>query len=292
MKYHAPAWLLLAALSLSPMAKAQPVGAPRFSLIEGLTGPNLALERVGRGRDYVGVVRSRKAGPAPLAIWLPAYPHITEEEKIDTNWLPTFLHDKGFSFGLVGRPRRAGDGPAYAAYLAESIAAIVRHAEEENFDVSNIILMGKGWGGHFAALLAIDPTYLETAGVDPSSIGAAVIFEGAGLDLKADAAAASTYRRRQLERFAGDGPGALEKLSPALRGPAPHRPRFLFQIVETDRRSRERIERAAAGLAARGSDVDIDLIRQTRWDVMQSYVGHHQNPDSRRLVEYLWTLAR
>jgi acetyl esterase/lipase len=68
--------------------------------------------------------------------------------------------------------------PAFVDDSAQAVAWIYQHAHELGADPSRIVLMGHSAGAHMAALLALDSTYLNRAGVPGSSIAGLVGLSG------------------------------------------------------------------------------------------------------------------
>jgi acetyl esterase/lipase len=60
--------------------------------------------------------------------------------------------------------------PVFLDDGAQAVAWIERHAAEFGGDPRRMVLMGHSAGAHMAAMLALNPTYLDRAGADPAHI--------------------------------------------------------------------------------------------------------------------------
>jgi acetyl esterase/lipase len=68
--------------------------------------------------------------------------------------------------------------PAFMDDAAQSVAWTRAHATDFGGDPDRIFLMGHSAGGHIAALLALDRSYLQRAGVEPRAIAGVVGLAG------------------------------------------------------------------------------------------------------------------
>ena len=68
--------------------------------------------------------------------------------------------------------------PGFIEDGARAVAWVERHAREFGGDPTRIVLMGHSAGAHLAAMLALDPHYLEDVGASRSSIRALVGLSG------------------------------------------------------------------------------------------------------------------
>jgi acetyl esterase/lipase len=68
--------------------------------------------------------------------------------------------------------------PAFIEDGARAVAWVERHAQELGGDPQRIVLMGHSAGAHLAATLALEPRYLEAAGVDRRAIAALIGLSG------------------------------------------------------------------------------------------------------------------
>jgi acetyl esterase/lipase len=252
--------------------------------------PMLKFERIlygGHRQGHVALLRPRRAERPPVVIQLPVYPYIDWVGRYSTAWLPSLLFEHGYVYAGVNRrsSQRIG-GAAFVAELAAAIAETLRHAERFGFDPTRVVLVGQGWGGHSAALLATDPSYLEAAGVPFGAVKAAVILDGAGLDLIGSQAAASDFRKKQVSRFAGSE--ALSALSPLNHAPLPNAPRFLIHALAPDEESKT----FAAALAAAGTSATVVRVAETRSKMTRTHLGAPSNPQSRPLLRFLEEAVR
>lgn len=71
---------------------------------------------------------------------------------------------------------------------ADAVGYLAAHGDRLGIAPRKIVLMGHSSGGHLAALLGTDPTFLQKAAVDISAISGVILIDGAGLAPNAHAA--------------------------------------------------------------------------------------------------------
>lgn len=240
------------------------------------------------GHDSADILGYRLPGHPPVVISFPSHDALSEKSRLETDWLPSFLFDNGFALARVwDRHERDISGRDFAAAMATAVAEIVERARSAGFDGSRLILMGKGWGGQVAALLATDPSYLEAVGVDFDSVRGAFILDGRGFDLPAYSAAASDYRKKQLKKLVGNRDGALAELSPMHFAEAPNAPRFLFYAIQSDADAVAEAEAMSAAIVEAGGRSEVKSVGETKWTAPASYPGNPRNPDNDALLRFL-----
>lgn len=82
--------------------------------------------------------------------------------------------------GVISADYRLSPNVTFPAYLNDAAAAVgwaVAHAKELGTQ-SKVFVGGHSAGGYLAAMLAMDPSYLEAAGVSPESIGGFIPVSG------------------------------------------------------------------------------------------------------------------
>lgn len=114
--------------------------------------------------------------------------------------------------------------------IREGLRTIRQRARSYRLDLSRIILVGCGAGGHFAALVGTNPEFMARAGLDFSAIAGVAVIEGAGFDLRAVAAEPAQDGgpdREKREYFSGP-PANLELYSPLSHLALPNAPSILL----------------------------------------------------------------
>src|ERR1043166_171693 len=111
--------------------------------------------------------------------------------------------------------------PAQAEDVAAAVALLIRDAKRYGYDGSRIFLSGHSAGGHLAALVALDRTYLAKYQANPNSLAGVIPFSGL-FDL-APRPGISDNQRIAVEKTFGRDPAVLKKASPMthVRGDAP-----------------------------------------------------------------------
>jgi len=279
--------LLLFAAALSSAAAAQ--SAVRE--LETELSPTVSLQDIRPGSDFIGVARSRRNEPSPIAIWVPSFSRMSVENRVDSQWLTGALHDEGFAIGSISLKQRDEDGVVHAARVAQAIADILAQAAKFHIDPSRVVLVGQGWGGQLAALLATNPGFLQEAGISLSSLRGAVTIDGRGFDLHRDLSLASDFKKPQLRRLIGDDARNLDRLSPVHQAASPNAP-IIAEVVTDEVQSLEQGRILAEALNRHSSPVKVLLTPRTRWHVFQTYLGHHQNPQTKALVAEMLRLVQ
>lgn len=77
--------------------------------------------------------------------------------------------------------------PAQPDDVGEAIAWLVGHASARGGDPRRIVVIGHSAGAHLAALVALDPTYLETYGASAKAIRGFVALDAPSYDVARDA---------------------------------------------------------------------------------------------------------
>ncbi len=233
-----------------------------------------------------GSIIAAKLPDAPVVIALPPHPAMTEAYVYGYSWFPTFLYDHGYAYATFrAPPTRSAPGDEFASGLAEGVAEVVRQARERGFDGSRLILVGDGWSGLSAALLANDPKYLEQAGVPFSTIKGVLILDGKGLDLAGELGRVSDFTRKQIGRWAPT-PEAVRNGSPTDQAAAPNAPHFLFQALRNNGRSAANAAALAEALRQAGADVEIRTVSDAQ-EARDTDLGNPRSQENDALVGFL-----
>lgn len=237
-------------------------------------------------RERIGRVVNPIKGRPPVAIFVSGPGHVRRPSRYDTIWLDHYLFERKFLPMSFWSARYDDPGAAeHASRAAAAIAEIVRRASDLGYDASRIVLVGNGWGGGTAALLATDPSWLQAAGVPFSALRGVLILDGYGLDLAAERAAADARSRKQVDKMLDGAPPA--RLSPQDHMAAPNAPRFLLFAPPDDPAARLRSEKFAAGLRAAGASAEVRMVKRTRSRAWSTYPGHTRHPENAGLARFL-----
>src|SRR5258706_2098083 len=121
--------------------------------------------------------------------------------------------------------------PAQAEDVAAAVAYLIKAADKYGYDAKRIFLAGHSAGAHLAALVALDPGYLEARGASPKSLAGVIAFSGLyDLRVKPDTAA---NQRMAVEQAFGSGAERQRSASPTAPAPAAAPP-FLILSAEDD----------------------------------------------------------
>ena len=190
-------------------------------------------------------------GPHPLLIWL-RDPNTggAAERQFSTQAERLLAH----GYVLVSVPP-----PALASYpdtlkrYAEIIAQVYRHSAEINADPSRMVLLGAGAAAHAAALLSVDPRWLQGVRLSPKAFNGVVLLDADSLDLPARMRRLSNAERSRFERF-GSNPQSWQEVSPLAQvRAAATPPLLLISSAATDALSQESIEQFRDRLRAIGT---------------------------------------
>lgn len=256
--------------------------------------PDLPVVTIRYGpRDrIISLVRPRGGMRAPLIISVAGVDLRWETQTYSTAWLPNLFFEEGYAFAQIGGPRDDRYDPeAVARNNAAAIARLIREVDPERIDTSRIILMGHFSAGHFAALLATAPHYLEDAGVPFASVRGVFISNGEGFDIPGRVAAVERRRSRQYERVFGVDRQRQAALSPISHLAPPNSPAFVFHAAEGVSDFAAQAQAIAEALRGAGSRAEVRLIPRTMAYARATYLGTPQHPETARLKADLRWLA-
>ena len=122
--------------------------------------------------------------PAPLVVFVHGGTWMHGGKYAGTPRQARAFREAGYAYATVNyRLLRHGPPQEAARDIAEAVAFLRREAKGCGLDPGRIILMGHSAGAHLAALVALDESYLEGAGVPPGSVRAVVLLDAYGLDI-------------------------------------------------------------------------------------------------------------
>jgi arylformamidase len=216
------------------------------TVVSGASGSSSPTDRPGVLRGVAYVEESGAEQSRTLDLYLPA-------ESARKPPLVVFVHSRFWSHADGGRRLEAGmaeplqaEGvavamirhrlapgfahPAHAEDVAAAVAFLLRGAARYGYDPRRIFLAGHSSGAHLAALVALDPRYLEREGLDPSALAGVIALSGI-YDL--DPGDALTEEERAYYEQAFGGRRSRRAASP-LRLVRSDAPRFLGLAAEHD----------------------------------------------------------
>ncbi|WP_296817909.1 alpha/beta hydrolase [Brevundimonas sp.] len=130
-------------------------------------------------------------GPAPILMFLPGGGWRTHA-RTDVWDMPRFARRQGLLFICADYRAMPGNGArAQAQDAAAAVAWIKANAAVHGGDADRVFVMGHSAGGHLAALINCDPTYLGAHGLSPADMAGVILLDGACYD--------ATQQRRFLQ---------------------------------------------------------------------------------------------
>lgn len=180
---------LAAALLLSSAAGAH-AQSPCSSLAPGADRPvrNLAYQPptpdLPRSVHLLDLWPGAAPLPAPLVVFVHGGTWMHGGKYAGTPGQARAFRKAGYAYATVNyRLLRHGPPQEAARDIAEAVAFLRREAKGCGLDPDRIVLMGHSAGAHLAALVALDESYLEGAGVPPEAVRAVVLLDAYGLDI-------------------------------------------------------------------------------------------------------------
>jgi dienelactone hydrolase len=279
-----------AACFVSALAAPPPAAAMQLPQLEEKDlPPSLVSDSFSYGKDRhdrVFRIVNPIEGRPPVIVTVPDQEDFTHGSRYEEAWLDHYFFDhKWLPMSVAPDGNGHRGGAEHIAAVAAGIGEIVRRAPRLGYDPDRIVLVGSGWGGQVAALLATDPAWLAAEGVPLSSIRAVLILDGFGLDLEAEMEAADPRLRKEIGRMLGED--APTRLSPLRHAAAPNAPRFLFYVPTDAPQAAARTEAVAAALRSGGSEAEVKRVRRTRKDVWPTYPGNPRHPEKEALARFL-----
>lgn len=183
-----------------------------------------------------------------------------------------FFNKQGFIYIAINyRLAPSHPFPAQIEDAAAAIAYFHEHVAEYGGDPDKIFLMGHSAGGHIAALVAIDPQYLEAEGLSTDVIKGVVPLDSAAYNL------AYTGRKGSIPRFYrpafGDDPDVWAKASPTLQVEE-ETPIAPFLLLYVDRAvSPRRAKELADTLVTYGHEATAKLVKKRSHKTLNRKLG-------------------
>ena len=141
------------------------------------------------------------------------------------------LWEEGVAVAMIRHRLAPGFAhPAHAEDVAAAVAFLLRGAARYGYDPRRIFLAGHSSGAHLAALVALDPRYLEREGLDPSALAGVIALSGI-YDLDPGDALTEEERAYYEQAF---GDRRTRRAASPLRLVRSDAPRFLCLAAEHD----------------------------------------------------------
>lgn len=195
--------------------------------------------------------------PAPLLVFIHGGAWSVGDKDSGAGVKGQHFTDAGYAFATLNfRLHPDVDVATSTQDIANAIAWLVSQAKALNIDANNIILQGHSSGAHQAALVALDTRYLERAGVDPESVRAVSLLDGAGYDIERQVEIggnADLYRS-----VFGDDLSDWKDMSPITYA-TDHTTSadFILHYVDDRRASEIQSKTLAAAIRAQGKDAEV-----------------------------------
>lgn len=283
-------FLFSAALLLSAVAPPPTAAAMQLPQLEEKDlPPELVWDSFSYGErrgDRIARVVNPIKGRPPVVVTLYDKDEFTRTGRYRDEWLDHYFFDRKL-LPMTVLPDRNGrrSGEEHVAAVAAGIGEIVRRASRLGYDADRIVLVGGGWAGQVAAVLATDPAWLGAEGVPLSSIRAVLVLDGFGLDLEGQLESDDSRTRKEIRKML-DG-AAPARLSPLRHAAAPNAARFLFFAPPDAPEAAARTEALAAALRSAGAQAEVKRVARTRKDVWPSYPGHPRHSEDEALARFL-----
>jgi acetyl esterase/lipase len=173
--------------------------------------------------------------------------------------------------------------------VAQALRWIHDHIADFGGSAEKVFVMGHSSGAHLAALVALEPKYLQRVELTPSALAGVILIDGAGYDLPRQIALGGRGVARFYHSIFGDDPAVLADASPATHvakdRPAP--PFFITYCEQREAAARDGIALAEKLRSAGGTPVVLPAKGKTHLTINRD-LGDADDPVTR----HLWTFLR
>ncbi|KAI7771884.1 hypothetical protein LZL87_006160 [Fusarium oxysporum] len=112
--------------------------------------------------------------------------------------------------------------------IADSVAYLIKHAEELNIDPERVVLMGHSSGAHVVTLLGTDPSYTQKAGFSIDVLKGVIALDGSNYNALAEFSDSTGPIITNMVKGLSDDPERLQDMSPTHHAAAPNAGAFLL----------------------------------------------------------------
>lgn len=238
-------------------------------------------------RQYLELFTKERAGRAPLVVYIHGGGWSAGSPKDGSQrGQAEFYTSRGFAYAGVGY--RYVPGVTVEQQLGDVARAIAFLRQQRQVDGRRIVLLGYSSGGHLAALLGSDPSFLEKAGVPFAAVRGVVLLDPSALDLPPIMAAQGD---RTVERYFrpafGADPTRWSALSPMKQAAAPNAPAWLVLHDANNLLSGQQGAELAAGLIAAGARARVEAMPGTSHVGLNEEVGREGDRASQSIAAFL-----
>ncbi|MFC3711885.1 hypothetical protein ACFOMD_04845 [Sphingoaurantiacus capsulatus] len=247
--------ILVALVALMPAAgvRAQVTEGDLFGGEVMRPAPTGRTLRYGEAKEEtIRVYRGRGSGSAPVTLLFDASDTSSRHRNYVTEELIRALTDRGIAVVSIKGDSKTLGGEMDS--VRRSLQFVVANAAKERLDLSRIALTGYSFGVHLAGLLATDPTYLRSAGLDFEALRAAMFLDG-GL-MSAAELATERAKAPSGSYWSGDA-AVVAALVPEVHLASPNVPRVFFANFKDSKSRTASADTFADQLKAAGVDVKV-----------------------------------
>lgn len=229
-----------------------------------------------------------RAGRAPLIVyvhgggWSAGNPGAGSGGAEPEHWT-----GKGYAYATIGY--RLVPAATVEQQMDDLAAGIAMLRRQKSVDRGRIILIGHSSGGHLAALLGTDPSYLVKAGIPFDSLKAVVLLDAAAIDIAPIMAMTTggTIGRYYLPAF-GTDPARQSALSPMKQTEPPNAPAWLMLNDSNNMLAGLQDAQLAAALIGAGAkEASVQAITGTTHIRLNDEIGQPDNPATELIDAFL-----
>ena len=229
--------------------------------------------------------------PAPLVVFVHGGTWMRGGKYAGTPQQARAFRSAGYAYATVNyRLLRHGPPQEAAQDIAEAVAFLRREAKGCGLDPDRIILMGHSAGAHLAALVALDESYLTSAGVPPEAVRAGVLLDAYGLDI---ARHVRETGDRVYARVFGPDPSGWTAMSPVSHAaPGRRPPPMILHVVAGHPETPGQAEALAGALRAAGGEAEVHAARGESHNSLNYGFGAVGDATTRLTLDFLSARVR
>ncbi|MFN9034527.1 MAG: alpha/beta hydrolase [Alphaproteobacteria bacterium] len=229
--------------------------------------------------------------PAPLVVFVHGGTWMYGGKYAGTPQQARAFRAAGYAYATVNyRLRRHGPPQEAARDIAEAVAFLRREAKGCGLDPDRIVLMGHSAGAHLAALVALDESYLEGAGVPPQTVRAAILLDAYGLDI---ARHVRETGDRVYARVFGPDPAGWTAMSPVTHAASGRPPPPVLMHVDADNAETPgQAQALAEAVRAAGGEAQIHEARGESHNSLNYGFGAEGDETTRLTLDFLAARVR